>query len=659
MASSFGTTAPTRWLTAVVLFLLQPVPTAPFAAGDLPSISIHVTAPPRPLLLQLPPAPPGGGDLGGYTEIPPAVWRLPASSAASAGCPPNASWPTGSVAVTYTTAWTILCPLAGGGGLPVNGSGGGPALAPLASDCVRLTSGESQAGWPNSSVPAGTDHRRNYQGVFAVAPLAPAAAAAAADAGGTTTTTTTTTSTTLFLAVHGENKNELSGTELYQNTVNSDVPAAQCYSGPHQRAPTSGGIRSSQGDGESDYEDCWPAYNGFVSGVLLPAGPASCFGVGAAANVSSVDVGPVAWPDAGYLVRDDGGGGRGDGGSRDGGSGGGGGGSVGGTTMKKASYGVRHPSVLGADVSHDGGLYLTWLSNGLASSEFWVARSAPGPAQGTSGSFMAWNDTSGAWDAPVLPRGFDPANAAASFAERMPAAVPGGGGRPLSSLAGDGSSDGIHFSIARVAQPPGAPPLYLGVGSFQNWTMCNRRRSGGSGGGGSGGGGGGIESESSSTPRSSKRSDDDGGGGGGGSSDASEKEDEASPRQTEQMQQPQLKGRWRKRGMLSGGIGPSPASASGCATPTWRLGLWVSRDLAHWDGPTVLPAYDAPGGWSAAPLQYPSLLSADGGGQGTVDAEGGFFIMGACSGCAQVPAGHEGPVVQAAWVQLDVGGVRQ
>ncbi len=68
----------------------------------------------------------------------------------------------------------------------------------------------------------------------------------------------------------------------------------------------------------------------------------------------------------------------------------------------------------------------------------------------------------------------------------------------------------------------------------------------------------------------------------------------------------------------------------------------------------MLPAYDAPAGWGGAQLQYPSLLAADGGGQAVVDAEGGFFVMGTCSSCAQVPSGHQGPVVQAAWVQLSL-----
>jgi hypothetical protein len=75
-------------------------------------------------------------------------------------------------------------------------------------------------------------------------------------------------------AVHGENKNERFGDTLYANTVNPEVKPQDCASGY----------------AKGGYEDCWKAYNAFVSLLLFNA-----------ETGAKRDLGPVVWPVMGYI----------------------------------------------------------------------------------------------------------------------------------------------------------------------------------------------------------------------------------------------------------------------------------------------------------------------------------------------------------------------
>jgi hypothetical protein len=87
-----------------------------------------------------------------------------------------------------------------------------------------------------------------------------------------------------------------------------------------------------------------PAYNAFVSGSLIPFTTESCFGLGVPGNDSAVDLGPLAWPVAGYLNA----------------------------SGAKTSYGVRQP---GGVVSWGGGsVYLFWIDNAFDTADVWAAK---------------------------------------------------------------------------------------------------------------------------------------------------------------------------------------------------------------------------------------------------------------------------------------------
>jgi hypothetical protein len=112
--------------------------------------------------------------------------------------------------------------------------------------------------------------RRNYNGVFGAHAL-----------------TLPSGQNILFAVSHGENKNEKQDNFYYQNTVrpsfliNTNDPAT--YSGVNN------GV----------YVDCWDAYFGFVNGNWLPYDSAHDWG-----NQYLNDLGPIAWPSAGYVNPD-------------------------------------------------------------------------------------------------------------------------------------------------------------------------------------------------------------------------------------------------------------------------------------------------------------------------------------------------------------------
>jgi hypothetical protein len=96
---------------------------------------------------------------------------------------------------------------------------------------------------------------------------------------------------------------------------------------------------------------------------------------------------------------------------------------------------------------------------------------------------------------------------------------------------------------------------------------------------------------------------------------------------------------------------PPAASAADCVPP-WRLFLRVTEDFETFSDAVELAAYAAPG-WGAAPLAYPTLLSADGARADEVDADG-FYVLGTCAqeggGCGST----YGPLVTAARVSISV-----
>jgi hypothetical protein len=104
----------------------------------------------------------------------------------------------------------------------------------------------------------------------------------------------------LLTVLHGENKNERVGSNVFNNTINSDVDAATCSSGYVT----------------GRYEDCWRAYNAFISVRLSRTDDLK------RGHIASLDIGPILWPAMGY--RQNG---------------------------KKTSGGVRQPSLI-ADQGH-------------------------------------------------------------------------------------------------------------------------------------------------------------------------------------------------------------------------------------------------------------------------------------------------------------------
>jgi hypothetical protein len=374
---------------ALAVALAHCVSAQPPPPPQLPNVTLLAQGEPRPVPIALP--------VNAYTEVPSYLWQLPPPPL-EAGCP----WSGPAAAVMFTTAWTVLC-VANTTAYALNSTGAQESLGVVEGSCTTSSSGYSQMGFPPDGVPLGTDHARDYHGAFATTVL---------PAGGGLPSTPP----ALFAALHGENKNELWDGQLYQNTINADVPATECFSGDHN----------------GTYTDCWPAYNGLVSGAALPFTPSNCYGMGAAANATWQDLGVVAWPTTGFVNA----------------------------TGGKLTYGLRHPSVL---VAADGYLYVNYLQNDLFDAAFWMVRSEPGPQQGLPATFMALNGSSGAWDIPALPAGLTRATIEEFFATPSPGQ---NDSRPLFDMPPEVS--GVHMSMAALA----GTPYYVGVYSVINWTAC-------------------------------------------------------------------------------------------------------------------------------------------------------------------------------------------
>ena len=473
-----------------------------------------------------------------FTEVAPALLRLPSDAAPSPGCPPLQPR---ALALYMSTGYVGLC-AANASGLPT--AAGAPPLGFDLATCSVPFSGESWRDFPPAGIPRGTEHFRNYDGVMS-------AVVVPASEGGPS----------LLLVRHGEHKNELcwANSNLYQGLINADVDARVCSSGFHGGA----------------FSDCAPAYNAFVSGALAPFAPAACYGLGAQGNASTADLGPLAWPVAGYLNASRG----------------------------KASYGVRQPSALAA---WDGAPVLLWIDNGFATADVWVARAPPG-ARPAAAAFAAHSAARGAWDLPLLPPRLAAEGIMAALQERSPAAPGAGGGAPAFALAP--SAGAVHAAGARLRVRGAPSPYHLVVYDIVNYTQCY----GGAGEGSAGG--------SSSSA-----------GGGGG---------ELGTRLVREL----LSGRRCSGGACAGA--PTPPAA---CTPPWRLMLRVTADFVAWSEPVELARYAAPG-WGAAPLAYPTLLSADGASADEVDAED-FFVMGTCAQAGGGCGSTYGPQVTVARVAI-------
>lgn len=117
-----------------------------------------------------------------------------------------------------------------------------------------------------------TDHwRRNYNGIFSAHII----------------TQPTTHHKILFAVSHGENKNEKQGSYFYQNTVRPSFTINP------DDATTFSGIY------DGSYKDCWGAYFGFLNGNWV-----SYDSTGKWSNEYLNDIGPIAWPSAGYVNKD-------------------------------------------------------------------------------------------------------------------------------------------------------------------------------------------------------------------------------------------------------------------------------------------------------------------------------------------------------------------
>lgn len=463
-----------------------------------------------------------------FTEVAPVLLTIPAPLPGSDDCP-RIDAPS-SLALYLSTGYSGLC-VANATALNV-----APDDPPLgfgdASTCSVPVSGESWRNWPPNDIPQHTEWFRNYDGIMAVVHA----------------------STSLLLLRHGEHKNELNWLNgmLYQGLINADVDAHDCFSGFNN----------------GTFSDCQAAYNAFVSASLLnPFSAATCFGLGPLGNVSTTDLGPIAWPRDGYLNASGG----------------------------KASFGVRQP---GASVHWDGGLTLFYIDNSFDTADVWVARAPPGIP--TADSFRAYNAHTQKWDLPLLPPGFNKGDVMASLRAGSPAGAPGSGGAPAFPLFP--SSGAVHATAARLTVGGAPTNLSIVLYDIVNYTECFR-----------GEGSNVVDAHA-------------GAGVGLGSRLLAEQQ--------------------QSRARV-----PKGPSQSDC-TPPWRLFLRVTEDFAVFSDAVELALYASPG-WDAAPLAYPTLLSADGTRADEIDA-GEFFIVGTCAQEGGRCGSTYGPQVTAARVSISV-----
>jgi hypothetical protein len=255
-----------------------------------------------------------------------------------------------------TTAWTFRCPTT-------------DTLLVARVTCnggERLTVPDTHLTWPEA---LGVDApwRRNYQGVFTAHRI-----------GGR-----------LLTINHGENKNERIGDQLYQNTVVPEIRAERCADGVV----------------EGSYRACWIAYSGFIGASRERP------------NGRLTDLGPIVWPERGYLHRKEG----------------------------NFATGVRHPHSIIAG-KH---VYVYYLDSGRRTAGIKLARS-PVMRRGSPSSWRVLN-RHGRW-VPALPDGFTTVRTSDFYGS------PGPKGRLLFG----GYRGSVSFAIAKVRNER----LYVGVEEF-------------------------------------------------------------------------------------------------------------------------------------------------------------------------------------------------
>jgi hypothetical protein len=224
----------------------------------------------------------------------------------------------------------------------------------------------------------------------------------------------------IIAVAHGENKNEVVGGQSYQNSVDTNVSVAACFSGIHG----------------NQYADCYDAYNAFISISTAPYAEKYNWGRG-----NFQDDGPAIWPSAGYVTA----------------------------AGAKISDGVRHPS----SIIKDGYLYIFYLDGGTfgfadipgRKKGIKVAR-APLPATGAPRGFVPYFQGGFNLANTSLPTGFHAARISRFYA------VPGGKADTLF----DDSDKSFRFSVAHIR----GTASYAGVDEYCDYTqraksMCELR----------------------------------------------------------------------------------------------------------------------------------------------------------------------------------------
>lgn len=293
--------------------------------------------------------------------------------------PPVLMTAAGNLYYFATTGWSWLCRASGS--FLNDPQLLGPGNCAFFSSPKRIDPRTGENADPSDSARSGHDWRLNYSGAMSV--VAPGKPLDGYDR---------------IVAMHGENKNERLGDKLYANTVNRDVTPSACASGY----------------ANGHYDDCWTAYNAFVSLTLLDT-----------KSGAKRDLGPVIWPTMGY--------------TRNG---------------KKTSSGVRQPSLFladrhlyvyyqdtsqGNDPERRGGAHVARIDLGRNSTT-----TTPVALPYSSDGFQDSN--------PSLPAGFDKRSIQDFYGSL--------GGR-AAELWPD-SWQTVCFRVARVA----GAPFYLGVEEF-------------------------------------------------------------------------------------------------------------------------------------------------------------------------------------------------
>jgi hypothetical protein len=287
---------------------------------------------------------------------------LPQGTVAATEISPSILGAPGGLHLIYlATAFTYLC-----------GTTGNPLQAPVilaAADCAVVDLPQTQTSPKQyrapADMPAGHQWKLQYDGVFSAQ------------------------------VTHDSVANrEIIVTVNHNEVKNQVVPGWYRYHSPFapeaSELPANCGYAGYTGRGPRGYQVCWLAYGAFVSLELNEFSPRTGFG----RSMDSSEIGPVAWPSAGYFDLSRGAGG-------------------------KLSSGLRHPS----SIVSNGYFYIYYLDtskgriDGLSLGGTKVAR-APISPRGVPGDFMVWDGR--AFAAPALPAGFDKNNMGAFIARPGP-----------------------------------------------------------------------------------------------------------------------------------------------------------------------------------------------------------------------------------------------